>query len=299
LKPDKDDIFAPLRARFERRRPIRAGSLIVTLYGDAIAPRGGSLWLGSLNALVAPFGIEPGLVRTAMSRLVTEGWFERNRVGKSSYYRLSAKGAAEFATAGERIYRAGEVPWDGRLAIVVLTSGDARTRQAVREALSGAGFGQIAPNVMVRPSRVLSPPPLPAGAGAVQLTTTAETDPHAFARLAASAWSLEPLAAAYGSFLEDIGPLARSPRAIGQLPDSDAFLLRILLIHEWRRIVLRDPCLPRELLPPDWPGTRARALCASVYRAARDGCERHLDANAVDESGRIPPAGKLYLRRFL
>ena len=66
-------LIRPLLARFEQRRPIRAGSLIITLYGDAIAPRGGSLWLGSLNGLVGPFGIEPGLVRTALSRLVDAG----------------------------------------------------------------------------------------------------------------------------------------------------------------------------------------------------------------------------------
>src|SRR5262245_19998960 len=109
----RSDLLDALRARFEGRRPIRAGSLIVTLYGDAIAPRGGSLWLCSLNELMGLFGIEPGLVRTAMSRLVGEGWFERTRRGRNSFYRLSARGAAEFAEAGRRIYRSGEARWDG------------------------------------------------------------------------------------------------------------------------------------------------------------------------------------------
>lgn len=295
MKPSKDDILGPLRARFERRRPIRAGSLIVTLYGDAIAPRGGSLWLGSLNHLMAPFGIEPGLVRTAMSRLVSEGWFERNRVGKSSYYKLSPRGADEFAEAGELIYRVGEEPWDGRLGIVVLMSEDAKSRQVRREALAGAGYGQLAPNVMIQPRPATSPPP---AADDILLTTTADAELASLARLAGSAWSLEPLAAAYTSFIEDIGPLARSSRSIERLTETDAFLLRILLIHEWRRIVLRDPALPRELLPPDWPGTRARDLCATVYRAAREGCERFLDANAVDERGRLPPPRRHFARRF-
>lgn len=295
MKPGKDDILGPLRARFERRRPIRAGSLIVTLYGDAIAPRGGSLWLGSLNHLMAPFGIEPGLVRTAMSRLVSEGWFERNRVGKSSYYKLSPRGADEFAEAGELIYRVSEEPWDGRLGIVVLMSEDAKSRQVRREALAGAGYGQLAPNVMIHPRPATLPSP---AADDILQTTTADAEFASLARLAASAWSLEPLAAAYTSFIEDIGPLARSSRSIERLTETDAFLLRILLIHEWRRIVLRDPALPRELLPPDWPGTRARDLCATVYRAAREGCERFLDANAVDERGRLPPSGRHFARRF-
>ena len=97
--------FNALLTSFERRRPLRAGSLIVTIYGDAIVPRGGSLWLGSLLDMLAGFGVEPGLVRTAVSRLVADGWFERTRIGKQSYYRLSPWGAAEFATATTRIYR--------------------------------------------------------------------------------------------------------------------------------------------------------------------------------------------------
>ena len=65
-----------LLTSFERRRPMRAGSLIVTIYGDAIVPRGGSLWLGSLLDMMAGFGVEPGLVRTAISRLVSR-WLVR------------------------------------------------------------------------------------------------------------------------------------------------------------------------------------------------------------------------------
>ena len=78
---------------FEKRRPLRAGSLIVTVFGDAIVPRGGSLWLGALLDIMALFGSEAGLVRTALSRLVQDGLFERSRAGKNSYYRLSPQGA--------------------------------------------------------------------------------------------------------------------------------------------------------------------------------------------------------------
>src|SRR5919204_4704966 len=62
---------APVSAllhRFHASRPVRAWSLIVTLYGDAIVPRGGSLWLGSLTEIMDLFGIDAGHVRTACSR---------------------------------------------------------------------------------------------------------------------------------------------------------------------------------------------------------------------------------------
>jgi len=29
------------------------------------------------------------------------------------------------------------------------------------------------------------------------------------------------------------------------------------LLHEWRKFLFSDPGLPKELLPPDWPGQMA------------------------------------------
>ena len=60
---------AELVARFRRQRPLRGGSLIVTLFGDAIMPRGGAVALGSLIDLAAPFGLNERLVRTATTRV--------------------------------------------------------------------------------------------------------------------------------------------------------------------------------------------------------------------------------------
>ena len=299
--PERDtpDLIAPLVARFERRRPVRAGSLIITLYGDAIAPRGGSLWLGSLNKLVAPFGIEPGLVRTAMSRLVAEGWFDRNRVGKSSYYRLSPRGAKEFGLAAEQIYASRDPQWSGKLDLMVLVSPDAKSRQTTRDAFVGEGFGQLAPNIVIRP--------LPAGGvtarggargEAVRLEATTSSEPASVAALMRSCWDLDALASAYQTFVDDIGPIARRAAVLTRLDDAVAFETRLLLIHEWRRIVLRDPRLPRELLPRDWPGIAARDAVRDIYRAASPGCERWLDAQGINEKGPLPPAATVAHARF-
>lgn len=293
-------LLAPLRARFEQRRPIRAGSLIVTLYGDAIAPRGGSLWLGSLNALTAPFGIEPGLVRTAMSRLVAEGWFERNRVGKNSYYRLSAVGTAEFGAAADRIYRASDPPWPGGLCVALLTATDAKARLRDRDRLAADGFGQLSSNVMIRPRMGDGPSGRSSGVpgNIVTLTATADAGPEAIRQLAADAWDLDTLARGYTSFLADVAGLARAPAAIARLGDADAFLLRILLVHEWRRIVLRDPLLPAELLPKGWPGIAARDVFRVIYQTVAKGCDRWIDAAAVNEQGPLPRPDTSASQRF-
>ena len=52
---------------FLRDHPVRANSLIITIYGDSIAPHGGSVWLGSFINLVKPLGINDRLVRTSVA----------------------------------------------------------------------------------------------------------------------------------------------------------------------------------------------------------------------------------------
>src|SRR5215831_9226156 len=84
--------------------PPRARSLIVTVWGDAIAPHGGSAWLSGLIRLMAPFAVNERLVRTSVYRLATEGWLAARQSGRRSLYRLTAQGARKFEHAYRRIY---------------------------------------------------------------------------------------------------------------------------------------------------------------------------------------------------
>ncbi|HYI26236.1 MAG TPA: PaaX family transcriptional regulator C-terminal domain-containing protein, partial [Bradyrhizobium sp.] len=76
------------------------------------------------------------------------------------------------------------------------------------------------------------------------------------------------------------------------------FTARILLIHHYRRVVLRDPLLPTDLLPADWPGRAARKLCGEIYRGVLPASEQWLDRNGTDPAGALPAAGKELGRRF-
>lgn len=60
-------------------RPPRAKSLVVTVFGDAIAPHGGTVWLGGLIKLLASFGINERAVRTTVFRLTREHWLRGSR----------------------------------------------------------------------------------------------------------------------------------------------------------------------------------------------------------------------------
>ena len=83
MPPPLDRIIGQLK-----REPSRTGSIAITLFGDAIVPRGGSVALGTLLEFFAAIDVDSSVVRTAMSRLTADGWFEREKVGRNSFYRL-------------------------------------------------------------------------------------------------------------------------------------------------------------------------------------------------------------------
>ncbi|MEM8659491.1 MAG: phenylacetic acid degradation operon negative regulatory protein PaaX, partial [Pseudomonadota bacterium] len=51
---------------FREQRPLRGGSLIITVFGDAISQHGNSVWLGSIIQALEPFGLNSRLIRTAV-----------------------------------------------------------------------------------------------------------------------------------------------------------------------------------------------------------------------------------------
>src|SRR6187401_1594610 len=239
-----------------KREPSRTGSIVITVFGDAIVPRGGSVWLGTLLEFFEQLDIDASVVRTAMSRLTADRWFERNRIGRNSFYRLVQSGRQTFDIATKHIYGPPASDWTGRFELLLIGNGG--DRNAARDALKNAGFGSPLPGVWVAPSGV----PVPTeAAGAIRLEVSAEDDSGR--RLLSESWPLQRTADAYLKFMKTFEPL-RASLGRDRLSAAEAFTARILLIHQYRRVVLRDPLLPVALLPRDWPGGAARKLCADI-----------------------------------
>lgn len=305
MKSPLPSAAATLVSRFRRQRPLRGGSLLVTIFGDAIAPRGGAIMLGSLIELAAPFGLNERLVRTAMSRLVDEGWLENRRRGRLSEYRLSRTGAKRFATATQQIYGAPAGEWTGLWTVVVVPGarrGPAVSREAARDALAWAGFGEAAAGVFVHPA-------LPeadlrhlltsdrALAQAIVFTTASATAGSGQA-LATLGWDLGELGGRYRTFVARFTPALEAVESRNSLDPLACFLLRTLLVHEYRRIHLRDPLLPPELLPADWVGADAYRLCRSIYARVAPVAEQHLSGHAATLEGPLPAATADFWARF-
>ena len=291
---------AVLVARFRRQRPLRAGSLIVTIFGDSIMPRGGTIALGSLIRLAEPFGVSERLVRTATARLAQDGWVEARRVGKHSEYRLTQGGRERFTEATHRIYGEPNSNWSGRWTLIVLPGMPAAQRLKLRKALAWHGFGELGAGVFAHPE---APGPglewqirdagLPARALVFQADLDSRETPTMLVELG---WDLEDLAKRYQRF---VSRFERVESALSTAPDHETgFILRTLLIHEYRRLHLRDPLLPVRLLPDGWPGIRAAQLCRAIYSRVFAASESHLSAQAAHLDGALGPADQSVLQRF-
>lgn len=288
-------VVEALRGEFLARQPIRAGSLVVTLMGDAIAPREVTPSLGSLLRLLQAFGLNQRLVRTAMARLAAEGWLVRRQTGRLSWYRPSERARAEIEEASARIYAPPPQGLPATWWLALLPAGLGRRREALRRQLAWRGFGALGGDLLVLPAtvplaldRLRRELPELGEALLLHAAMLQDTAPETLRRLAQTAWNLDQLAARYEDFLARWRGLADTLAAGAAIGDEDALVARVLLIHDWRRIALRDPKLPAELLPEAWAGHRAFATCRDLYARLLAPAEAHLRRSLETLEGTWP-----------
>ena len=289
-----------------RKLDLKANSLIITIFGDAVLPRGGSIWLGSLITLAGYFGIGERLVRTGVYRLSQEGWLESTAKGRKSYYTITDTGRDKFEAAQQRIYASAPHAWDNNWSLVqILPSMSQADRQALRRELGWLGLGQISPTLLAHPAadnsmirRIVEALELTEHVFVFRAAMEDYIDTDRVRDVATQVWSLDALNEDYARFVRNFSEM---PQRIESNPDFSALtslILRILLIHDYRRILLKDPQLPDELLDGGWNGREARALSARIYRAVAGPAEQALD-EAMETMGGPPPApSSAFWQRF-
>jgi phenylacetic acid degradation operon negative regulatory protein len=294
-------------AHFLATDPPRSKSLVMTIFGDTVAPHGGTVWLGSLIELLAPLGVNDRLLRTSVYRLAQEGWLVANRDGRRSSYSILPQALARFERAYRRIYAPLGVHWDGKWTLLLSASGsiDAPERAALRKELLWEGYSTIAPGVYGHPAgnrEVLDEIVARVGVQGKLFVCSASELAGVSARplrdLVEDGWDLSGVVAGYRDFIEQFEPLRARLLKDEQLEPEQAFVIRTLLIHAYRRVQLHDPMLPIELLPDPWPGSRAYQLARAVYQATYAGAEQHVIAAMRREDQQAAPADASFFQRF-
>lgn len=232
-----------------------ARSALFDLYGDHLRSRGAEAPVAALVRLLASIGITAPAVRTAISRMVRQGWLVPVRVPAGAGYALTTRAVRRLDEAAERIYSRGSHDWDGGWHLIVVERVRERTRrERVQASLRYLGYAQLDETTW------LSPRPSPElqalrEAERVRLEPFSAHYDGDSRGLVARTWDLDSLSRAYQGWLAEARELIAP---VGDdAPDEVIFAARSKLVHEWRKFLFRDPGLPAELLPQHWPGFEA------------------------------------------
>ena len=295
-----------LLADFRAHRSVRAKSLLITIFGDTLEPRGDGVWLSSLIRLAKPIGISERLVRTSVYRLTQEKWLARTSLGRRSYYQLTEAGHRQFANAEHRIYGGSNRRWDGQWRVVIVPpkSISVSARNQIRKELKWQGFGTLTADVLIHPTADLEP--VRAMLAHRNLTGKVKVicgnsvgDSESPSELLNRCFNLDSIEREYDRFNQRLEDLWRATRRERKNIDGEAaFIGRTLLIHEYRRILLHDPDVPEALLPGNWPGAEARKRCARIYLSLCKAADLWAVSCCEVTGSPLGQPGKDYLRRF-
>ncbi|MEO9170312.1 MAG: PaaX family transcriptional regulator C-terminal domain-containing protein [Candidatus Baltobacteraceae bacterium] len=259
---------------FGERQVTRPNSFVFTLYGDLVHRHlsDGALWIGSLIALMASFGLSEAAVRQAVSRMSRQGWLSSKKAGNRAYYTVTERGRRRIEGLSPRIYGP-VVEWDGRWRMLAygVTEGERERRDRLRKELTVLGWAPLSSSTWVSPSDALDDVRDIAAAagllGSIDLFEAEYRGPGSDRELLQKCWDLDAIAAAYGTFIRAYEPRLALERRTAPLSDESAFVERLWLVHDYRKFTYIDPGLPSTLLPAHWPGTTAAALFREYYAA--------------------------------
>lgn len=246
-------------------------SVVFDLFGDHLRYHGGAARTQVLVELLEVFGIGEPTARIALARMRKEGWFETHRDGRQVVWTLTEKSWRLLDEGRARIFSRASDPWDGqwRMVIYAMAEQDRAERDRLRRSLSWLGFGPLATATWICSHDRLDQVEQALSADSavkVDMLTCRSRSRATDLDMVDRCWDLKTLGRDYQDLVGRLEALP-SARELSSLAGRDALRLRTELVADYRHFPFRDPDLPVELLPEDWPGARAHALFVSSHEA--------------------------------
>lgn len=254
---------------------MHARSALFDVYGDHLRNRGGCAPIAALVELLAPLDINPPAVRTAVSRMVRQGWLRAIDVAGQRGYALTTKAMHRLDDSAARIYRTRHKHWDGALDLLMFEPPSVRRlRSQLSDALRFHGYGPLYSGTW------LSPWPQDNVAAIFDEANVNYERFHSThcgdtAALVHRAWNLDELAKQYREFVSEMESVVRA--VTPQSSDEIAYTARCYLVHAFRVFLFSDPQLPIELCPPQWAGGAAATFFDTYAAKLRPAADRYVD----------------------
>ncbi len=233
---------------------LRVWSVIVTLFGDLAQGRADQISGTILSRLCANMGIKPQAMRVALHRLRKDGWIISEKSGRTSLYSLSETGFGETLAARPRIYaRKATLPKHWHLAVAQPMRQINRAESEQR--LTAKGYVTLAPGTYLGAGSGKDAPLdcliLKGEIGNIPDWLRAANAPVG-------------LTGQYAKLDSTLGLVAEIHAQAGPLNAVEVATLRVLIVHNWRRLLLRHPDLPAMFYPGDWRGGACRERVSAL-----------------------------------
>jgi len=285
-----------------REGSVSSTALVFTFFCDVITQHGGEVWLGSIIHALAPLGINERLTRTAVFRLVQDDWLESRKQGRRSYYRLTRTGQHYYQRSATRIYASDKPGWDGVWTLLFVSLVPEEKRDALHRGLSWLGYGRMAAGVYALPCNNRPPldellADLDLEDSIVHMRAQAE-NAESLQKLVMARWKLRNLRQRYAEFTSQYRIANKLLHNMKSPGGHSLLLLRVLLMHDYRRILLSDPELPAAMLPEDWEGYAAQALTGEIYRGLAAPTAKWVNRELLSADGNLKGGSGTLKTRF-
>lgn len=246
-----------------------------------------------LIALLSDLGLSESAARAAILRLRRQGWLSSERHGRHTHYVPTAA----IRTHQQRFqdhFTTPSAPWDGAFhgLIYEIPERQRAFRDRLRRSAHLLGYASLRGGLLIAPTdrsaqlqTLLSASPPEAHL----LPARIELAPDDARRLARRLWELDALADDYRALIQTmrgaITVAASHPPAGPQA--LRAFAVAMQPVYE---TIARDPLLPRELMPNDWPATTLGAAFTATLEALGPLALAHVDTLRQSRAGEAQPA---------
>ena len=193
---------------------IKTWSLIVTLFGDLDGEPRVVLSGKDIGAIMGHIGIKPEATRVALHRLKRDGWIKTERAGREVLYCLSERGKVETAAVYVDVYSQGVKYPEGWQLIFTEDNTD-------------ISYLRVTRNFVLLPKTKLDT------VAGVSISLETDMPPVWFEQLIVSPKTLD-LAQRLFKLVERFNRIDKIQT------DLDASTLRLLFLHHWRKLALRE-----------------------------------------------------------
>lgn len=248
------DTFATCRDALTADRPHRLWSLIISVFGDLAQAPGSRISGTALGQITDLVGIKPEAMRVALHRLRKDGWIESVREGRASFHQLTEFGCRQCAEASPRIYGPDPDP-SASVHLLLVEDGTPDSRRLLETYALTELYVQISGQALVG----LGDPPEDAEGLFVVRSIDVEVPDWLKVKVCPS-----DLQADYGRLFRALEIVEHQIGSTKGMTVIEIATLRTLVVHSWRRVLLRHPSLPAQFFPDGWVGSECRALVSDI-----------------------------------